>query len=84
MSVRGVPKKMAYLFVVGFFLLIVFFGIFEIGFFTSLLMIIGFVYAFVWYQKNHVDTEEVMRNRAARKERKRERQKKILEWWKKP
>jgi len=84
MSVRGVPKKMAYLFVVGFFLLIVFFGIFEIGFFTSLLMIIGFIYAFVWYQKNHVDTKEVMRNRVARKERKRERQKKILEWWKKP
>ena len=84
MSVRGVPKKMAYLFVVGFFLLIVFFGIFEIGFFGSLLMIIGFVYAFVWYQKNRVDTKEVMRNRVARKERKRERQKKILEWWKKP
>ena len=84
MIVRGVPKKMAYLFVVGFFLLIVFFGVFEIGFFNSLLIIIGFVYAFVWYQKNHVDTKEVMRNRVARKERKRERQKKILEWWKKP
>ena len=47
-----IPKKIAYLFVVGFFLLIVSFGIFEIGFFGSLLMTIGFVYAFVWYQKN--------------------------------
>ena len=79
-----IPKKIAYLFVVGFFLLIVSFGIFEIGFFGSLLMTIGFVYAFVWYQKNHVDTKEVMRNRVSRRERKRERQKKILEWWKKP
>ena len=79
-----IPKKMAYLFVVGFFLLIVSFGIFEISFFGSLLMTIGFVYAFVWYQKNHVDTKEVMRNRVSRRERKRERQKKILEWWKKP
>ena len=83
MSVRGVPKKMAYLFVLGFFLLVVSFGIFEIGFFTSLLMIIGFVYAFVWYHKNHIDTKEMMRNRVSRRERKRERQKKILEWWKK-
>ena len=83
MSVRGVPKKMAYLFVLGFFLLVVSFGIFEIGFFTSLLMIIGFVYAFVWYHKNHIDTKEMMRNRVSRRKRKRERQKKILEWWKK-
>ena len=57
---------MAYLFVVGFFLLIVFFGIFEISAFYSLLITIGFVYAFVSYQKNHIDTKEVMRNRVAR------------------
>ena len=79
-----IPKKMAYLFTVGFFLLIVFISIFEINGFYSLIITIGFVYAFVWYQKNHVNTMEVMRNRVARRERKRERQKKILEWWKKP
>ena len=79
-----IPKKMAYLFTVGFLLLIVFISIFEINGFYSLVITIGFVYAFVWYQKNHVDTKEVIRNRVARKERKRERQKKILEWWKKP
>ena len=79
-----VPKKMAYLFTVGFFLLIVFISIFEINGFYSLVIMIGFVYAFVWYHKNHIDTKEVMRNRVSRRKRKRVRQKNILEWWKKP
>ena len=38
-----VPKKMAYLFIVGFFLLIVFISIFEVKGFYSLI-IIGYVY----------------------------------------
>ena len=79
-----VPKKMAYLFTVEFFLLIVFISIFEINGFYSLGITIGFVYAFVWYFRNHVDSKEVMRNRIAMRERRQERQKKILEWWKKP
>tara|TARA_A100001011_G_scaffold212414_1_gene220636 strand:- start:471 stop:722 length:252 start_codon:yes stop_codon:yes gene_type:complete len=80
----NIPKKMVHLFIVGFFLLIVFISIFEINGFYSLGITIGFVYAFVWYYRNHIDSKEVMRNRVARIERKRERQKKILEWWKKP
>ena len=39
-----VPKKMAYLFTVGFFLLIVFISIFEVKGFYSLIIIIGYVY----------------------------------------
>lgn len=40
--------------------------------------------SFVWYHKNNIDTKGVIRNRVSKRERKRERQKKILEWWKKP
>ena len=75
----NIPKKMVHLFIVGFFLLIVFISIFEINGFYSLGITIGFVYAFIWYYSNHIDSKEVMRNRVARRERKRERQKKILE-----
>ena len=80
----NIPKKMVHLFIVGFFLLIVFSSIFEIKGLYRLGITIGFGYAFVWYYRNYIDSKEVMRNRVARRERKQERQKKILEWWKKP